>query len=99
MPNSMPVRRAHLWAIPVVFGGLILLLFGSSLWAQRNLGGGFLPHGWCFTWVPGLLWLHVVSDGLIAIAYVTIPLTLQSPATYRMGLLFIQRLPLPNGRS
>ncbi|MDX1655573.1 MAG: PAS domain S-box protein, partial [Candidatus Competibacteraceae bacterium] len=36
----------------------------------------FLPHGFCFFWQPLLLWLHVVSDLLIALAYYSIPLTL-----------------------
>ncbi len=30
---------------------------------------GFMPHGFCFEWRPGVLWLHVVSDLAIAIAY------------------------------
>ena len=34
---------------------------------------GFLPHGICLTWKSGLIWLHVVSDGLIAAAYFSIP--------------------------
>ena len=36
----------------------------------------FMPHGHCYLWDPVLLWLHVLSDGLIAMAYFTIPLTL-----------------------
>ena len=35
-----------------------------------------LPHGYCFLWQPGLLWLHVISDGLIALAYFSIPILL-----------------------
>jgi PAS domain S-box-containing protein len=42
-------------------------LFGS---------GDFMPHGYCYLWNPGLVWLHVISDALIALAYFTIPLTL-----------------------
>jgi len=38
--------------------------------------GSLLPHGYCFTWNPPLLWTHVVSDTLIGIAYLSIPLTL-----------------------
>lgn len=37
---------------------------------------GFMPHGHCYLWTPSLVWLHVVSDGLIFLAYVTIPATL-----------------------
>lgn len=36
----------------------------------------FMPHGHCYLWEPILLWLHVVSDALIAIAYFSIPVTL-----------------------
>lgn len=35
-----------------------------------------MPHGHCYLWEPALLWLHVLSDTLIAAAYFTIPLTL-----------------------
>ncbi|WP_303831325.1 ATP-binding protein [Asticcacaulis taihuensis] len=37
---------------------------------------GFMPHGYCFLWQPGVLWLHVLSDLAIAIAYFGIPLAL-----------------------
>jgi signal transduction histidine kinase len=37
---------------------------------------GFMPHGVCYLWSPGVLWLHIVSDSLIALAYATIPVTL-----------------------
>ena len=30
---------------------------------------GFMPHGFCFEWQPGLLWLHVITDLAIAAAY------------------------------
>jgi hypothetical protein len=36
----------------------------------------FIPHGHCYLWNPGLLWLHIVSDSLIALAYYSIPITL-----------------------
>jgi hypothetical protein len=35
-----------------------------------------LPHGFCFLWKPELLWLHVLSDSLIALAYFLIPIAL-----------------------
>jgi PAS domain S-box-containing protein len=37
---------------------------------------GFMPHGMCYLWQPGILGLHVISDGLIALAYLSIPFTL-----------------------
>jgi len=33
---------------------------------------GFLPHGHCFLWKPGLVWLHVSADVLIGLSYVAI---------------------------
>jgi len=40
--------------------------------------GDFLPHGYCFTWTPGLLWSMVGADGLIAAAYFSIPAAILS---------------------
>ncbi len=41
---------------------------------------GFLqalpPHGYCLLWWPQLVWTHVISDALIALAYFSIPLAL-----------------------
>jgi signal transduction histidine kinase len=38
--------------------------------------GGFMPHGFCYMWNPRLVLLHVLSDGLIALAYFSISVTL-----------------------
>ena len=35
-----------------------------------------IPHGYCLSWSPVLLWLHVVSDLLITLAYYSIPFTI-----------------------
>lgn len=37
---------------------------------------GLLPHGFCYLRKPDLIWLHVISDGVIAAAYFMIPLVL-----------------------
>src|SRR6267143_1964243 len=37
---------------------------------------GFMPHGHCYLWNPGVVWLHLVSDALIVLAYYSIPMTL-----------------------
>lgn len=39
---------------------------------------GYLPHGYCFTWTPGLLWAMVSADAIIAAAYFSIPLAILS---------------------
>ena len=36
----------------------------------------FMPHGYCYLWNPPLVWLHVVSDALIFLSYLSIPFTL-----------------------
>ena len=49
----------------------------------------YIPHGHCYLWKPGLVWLHLLSDGLIATAYFSIPIAL---------VYFVQRrrdLPYP----
>ena len=59
---------------------IAVLLFGAAIFAvlaaERGVPGSLLPHGYCFTWNPTLLWTHVVSDSLIGAAYVSIPVTL-----------------------
>lgn len=37
---------------------------------------GFMPHGHCYLWKPEILWLHVISDAIIFIAYMLIPMLL-----------------------
>jgi signal transduction histidine kinase len=46
----------------------------------------FMPHGHCYLWIPALLWLHVVSDIVIGVAYLGISLILY---------LFVRRIRLP----
>lgn len=36
----------------------------------------FMPHGHCYLWKPGLVSLHVISDILIGLAYISISITL-----------------------
>jgi len=43
---------------------------------QEFFSGSFMAHGYCFLWKPQLVWLHVGSDLLIALAYYSIPLLL-----------------------
>ncbi|HET8695151.1 MAG TPA: hypothetical protein VFM33_10825, partial [Aquabacterium sp.] len=57
----------------------------TSLLARQ----GFLPHGYCFTWSPTLVWPMVVSDALIALSYFSIPLAI---------LTFMRKRPMPRYR-
>ena len=43
---------------------------------KKLLDSDFLPHGTCYLWNPGVLWLNVVSDLVIALAYYAIPVLL-----------------------
>ncbi|MDQ3829610.1 MAG: PAS domain S-box protein, partial [Candidatus Tectomicrobia bacterium] len=54
-------------------------LFGS---------GPFMPHGHCYLWKPGLVWLHVVADLLIALAYYVMPALLLRFVRKRRDLPF-----------
>jgi len=47
-----------------------------------------MPHGHCYLWRPGVLWLHLISDTLIALAYATIPFTLMHFVRRRRDLPF-----------
>lgn len=60
---------------------ILTYLFGAA---------SFIPHGYCLLWRPDLVALHAVSDGLIALAYVAIPL---------MILDFLRRRPDIQGNS
>ncbi|TAN46650.1 MAG: EAL domain-containing protein [Methylococcaceae bacterium] len=57
---------------------------------QLNLppSGDFMPHGMCLLWNADLLWLHVVSDLLIAASYYSIPAALAYFALKRKDLEF-----------
>jgi len=58
--------------------------FLDSLFSSSD----FMPHGYCYLWKPGLVWLHVVSDALIALAYFSIPITLMYFIRKRRDLPF-----------
>ena len=49
---------------------------------------GTLPHGFCYQWNPTLIWLHAVSDVLIALAYFSIPVVLLQFVRKRRDLPF-----------
>jgi signal transduction histidine kinase/CheY-like chemotaxis protein len=49
---------------------------------------GFMPHGMCYQWQPGILALHVIADALIALAYFSIPFALLFFVRRRKDLQF-----------
>jgi len=46
----------------------------------------FMPHGHCYLWAPGVLWMNVLPDLLIAMAYFAIPFVLVYVARRRRDL-------------
>lgn len=49
---------------------------------------GFMPHGYCLQWSPGLIWTYVGSDAVIALSYYSIPIALWTFARRRVELPF-----------
>jgi signal transduction histidine kinase len=47
----------------------------------------FLPQGHCFAWTPGVLWMHVIADALVATAYFTL--------LFALGYIVRRRKDLP----
>jgi len=52
------------------------------------IAGVFIPHGSCYLWSPSLIGLHVASDTLIALSYLSIPITLVHFARKRRDIPF-----------
>jgi len=50
--------------------------------------GKYIPHGHCYLWQRELVWIHIVSDSLIALAYYSIPLSLLYVVFQRKDLPF-----------
>jgi two-component system, NtrC family, sensor kinase len=55
--------------------------------------GGFMPHGNGYLWIPSLIGLHVVSDSLIALSYLSIPITLVPLTSKRRDIPFSWMFP------
>lgn len=54
----------------------------------RLFTSDFMPHGHCFFWRPEILWLHVLSDFAIGLAYYLIPFALFQFVRRRKDLVF-----------
>ena len=66
------------------------------MWEWLFSTGGYSPHGYCLAWDPALLWTHVVSDVLIAVAYFSIPAVIvaflrqrRDPTLHGPAMLFV----------
>jgi two-component system, NtrC family, sensor kinase len=60
----------------------------QEMWKTFFSSGSFIPHGHCYLWQTKLVWLHVASDSIIAIAYFSIPITLVYFISQREDLPF-----------
>ena len=63
--------------------------------AHQHVTSDYMAHGFCFSWEPGLVWLHVASDIVTGLAYYSIPVAMfyflykrRDLPFYRMFLLF-----------
>ena len=55
---------------------------------SKLFSSDFMPHGMCYLWNPGVLWLNVASDALIAASYYAIPFLLFRFARNRRDITF-----------
>ncbi|MEG4025687.1 MULTISPECIES: ATP-binding protein [unclassified Microcoleus] len=60
----------------------------QEMWKTFFSSGSFIPHGHCYLWHTPLVWLHVASDSIIALAYFSIPITLVYFISKRQDLPF-----------
>ena len=43
---------------------------------MKLFSSDFMGHGYCYLWQPEIVWLHAISDTMIALSYYVIPLAL-----------------------
>jgi len=84
-PGAPPRRNTFKYMLG---GAALLLLVGILLRHALFSTNGFMPHGHCYFWDPRVVYLHVISDGLTALAYFTIPFTLVYLVNKRRDLSF-----------
>ncbi len=73
----------HAVASRIAKAGIATPVAASLLWMIGKMRGvlsvrsaDFMPHGYCYLWDPRLVWLNVISDGLITLSYYAIPIIL-----------------------
>jgi len=77
-PKLPTAKQAARHSIPKTNNNqLKIAVTGMMAFFERLLNTSmYSPHGICLLWEPELIWLHVVSDALIALAYFSIPFAL-----------------------
>lgn len=69
-------RFAVRYGLPGLGLSAAMLLGGPPLLRRLAESEGFMPHGHCYLWQPGLVRLHLGSDLLIGVSYVAISVML-----------------------
>lgn len=60
----------------------------TAFWDRLLDSSSYIPHGHCYLWQTGLVWLHITGDALIALSYYSIPITLVFFVRQRRDLPF-----------
>lgn len=86
-PTAQQRYRGHVLGVGAFFVTLAVVVL-SGLGPRMASTEKYLPHGYCYLWEPSLLRLHVVSDALIGLAYIAIPISLVTFIRRRKDLPF-----------
>ncbi len=78
--DTKPRGGGNVDAVPVQ---RVMLEFFRKLFTSD-----FMAHGYCYRWDPSVLWLSVISDGVIAASYYAIPFLLFAFSRKRKDLSF-----------
>src|SRR5260370_3168545 len=73
--NTFSARRLLGLGVAIGVAACLLWVAAKSI-SHLARSADFMPHGYCYLWDPLILRLHVISDGLIALAYYCIPIIL-----------------------
>ncbi len=74
LPPSRPTLNRNVVLLAAGIGTAIAAT--ALLWPRLVASQNFMPHVYCYMWNTKLIWLHVVSDALIFLSYLSIPFTL-----------------------
>ena len=74
LPPARLVSNSH---VRLLVAGIVTTIAATALlWPHLVASQNFMPHVYCYMWNRNLTWLHVVSDALIFLSYLSIPFTL-----------------------
>jgi PAS domain S-box-containing protein len=69
--------------VPVLWGRESM-----SIWDWLFNPSGLTAHGFCLSWAPGLVGLHVASDAIIGLSYFSIPLAIAAFVSRRPDIRY-----------